>query len=147
MFFGVIPSILLAVLIVVVAAIFWRRRWLEEKKCQRLYPKDYAYCLYLRSKYQLEKPICELIVQEFPQMNETEIKAWIKGFEAVESYKDRITKAGSIWILGKEKVKDLLVGKFSFLAMLGLRAAIGQTAYFAHKGGYHKQPTLKLEEI
>lgn len=147
MLFGVIPSILLAVLIVVVAAIIRRRRWLEERKCQRLYPKDYAYCLYLRSKYQQEKPIRELIRQEFPQMNETEIKAWIQEFEALEAYKDRITKAGGILVLGKEKVADLLVGKFPFLAMLGLRAAIVHTFYFARKGGYHKQPALKLEEI
>jgi hypothetical protein len=147
MLFGVIPSVMLAVLIAVIAAIVWRRRWLEEKKCQQLYPKDYAYCLYLRSKYQPEKPIRELIGHAFPQMHETEIEAWIEEFEAVESYKDRITKAGGIWILSKVKVEDLLVEKFPFLAMLGLRAAIGQTAYFAHKGGYHKEPALKLEEI
>lgn len=147
MLFGVIPSVLLAVLIAVVTAIIRRRRWLEEKKCQQLYPKDYAYCLYLRSKYQQEKPIRELIGQEFPQMNETEIEIWIKEFEEVEVYKERITKAGGIWILGKEKVEELLVGKFPFLAMLGLRATIGQTAYFARKGGYHKQPKLTLAEI
>jgi len=147
MLFGVISSVLLGVLIAVVAAIIRRRRCLEERKCQRLYPKDYAYCLYLRSKYQQEMPIRELIAHEFPQMNEAEIEAWIREFEEIESYKDRITKAGGIWILGKEKVEDLLVGKFAFLAMLGLRAAIAHTAYFARKDGYHKHPKLTPEEI
>ena len=147
MLFGVIPSVLLAVLIPIVAAIIRRRRWLEEKKCQQLYPKDYSYYLYLGSKHQPERPIRELIVQEYPQMNEPEVEAWIQEFEALEAYKDRITKAGGIWILGKEKVEDLLIGKFPFLAMLGLRAAVAHTFYFARKGGYHKEPALKLEEI
>lgn len=145
--FGVIQSVLLAVFIAVIVAIVRNRRRQERIKCRQLYPKDYAYYLYFELTSKPETERVELILHEFPQMNESEVKAWLKEFEEVNSYTERIAAAGSIWVLSKEKIQALFVAKFPFLTMLGLRYAVGRSAAYARYKGHDKHPTLKPEEI
>ncbi len=145
--FGVIQSVSLAVLIAAIAAIAWSKRRQERIKCRQLYPKDYAYCLYLELYSKPATERIELILKEFPRMNEAEVNVWVKEFEEVNSYTERIAAAGSIWVLGKQKIQELFVAKFPFLTMLGLRYAIGRSAGYARYKGHDKHPILKSEEI
>jgi len=147
MTFGIIPSVFLAVFIAVITAIVRSRRRQERIKCRQLYPKDYAYYLYfeLASKPATER--VELFLNEFPKMNEVEIKAWLTEFEEVNSYTERIAAAGSLWVLSKEKIQELFLAKFPFLAMLGLHYAVGRSAAYARYKGYDKHPMLKPDEI
>jgi len=147
MFFGITQSFLLAAIIGAALVAFWFVKRQEKRKCRQLYPKDYAYYLYIVSKSRSAMTKLDLILNEFPQMNEAEVKAWIKEFEEVDLYKGRISAAGGIWVLGTEKVRELLVGRFPFLTMLGLRCAIAHAAFYARREGYHKSPKLKAEEI
>ncbi|HEY1173961.1 MAG TPA: hypothetical protein VGH19_21530 [Verrucomicrobiae bacterium] len=147
MAFGIIQSILVTVFIAVIAAIIWSRRRQKRIKCRQLYPKDYAYCLYIESMSQPMMARIESILAELPQKNESEVEAWIKEFEEVDSYTERVAAAGSIWILGREKVRELFTTQFPFLAMLGLYYAVCRSAYYARHNGHNKHPTLKPGEI
>ena len=147
MSFGVFQSVLLAVFIAVITAIVQSRRRQERIKCRQLYPKDYAYYLYFELASKPATKRVELILNEFPKMNESEVKAWLNEFEEINSYTERIAAAGSLWVLSKEKIQELFVAKFPFLTMLGLRYAVGRSAAYARYKGHDKHPTLKPEEI